>query len=117
MCIRDRIVERDTVSKANALGISEEEALGHTMANGVVQLEDDSKKADTLYCLEVLLISKTDAEVQAEQEVAASRLASPTKPTEAPVDSSVRKLSLIHISEPTRLLSISYAVFCLKKKN
>src|SRR5678816_3091582 len=23
---------------------------------------------------------------------------------------------LIHISEPTRLLSISYAVFCLKKK-
>ena len=25
-------------------------------------------------------------------------------------------LSLIHISEPTRLLSISYAVFCWKKK-
>src|SRR5678815_3271354 len=32
-------------------------------------------------------------------------------------DSSIGKsLSLIHISEPTRLLSISYAVFCLKKK-
>src|SRR5674536_382492 len=29
---------------------------------------------------------------------------------------SVSSLSLIHISEPTRLLSISYAVFCLKKK-
>ena len=29
----------------------------------------------------------------------------------------VYELSLIHISEPTRLLSISYAVFCLKKKN
>eukprot|EP00658_Telonema_sp_P-2_P045640 TRINITY_DN3362_c0_g1_i17.p1 TRINITY_DN3362_c0_g1~~TRINITY_DN3362_c0_g1_i17.p1 ORF type:complete len:172 (-),score=25.85 TRINITY_DN3362_c0_g1_i17:65-580(-) len=28
----------------------------------------------------------------------------------------LRVLSLIHISEPTRLLSISYAVFCLKKK-
>ena len=27
------------------------------------------------------------------------------------------RLSLIHISEPTRLLSTSYAVFCLKKKN
>src|SRR5678815_3188590 len=27
----------------------------------------------------------------------------------------VAALSLIHISEPTRLLSISYAVFCLKK--
>src|SRR5678815_1187670 len=29
---------------------------------------------------------------------------------------SIVHLSLIHISEPTRLLSISYAVFCLKKK-
>src|SRR5660397_284117 len=28
-----------------------------------------------------------------------------------------RNLSLIHISEPTRLRRISYAVFCLKKKN
>ena len=27
------------------------------------------------------------------------------------------ELSLIHISEPTRLQLISYAVFCLKKKN
>ena len=27
-----------------------------------------------------------------------------------------RLLSLIHISEPTRLGMISYAVFCLKKK-
>ena len=26
-------------------------------------------------------------------------------------------LSLIHISEPTRRYAISYAVFCLKKKN
>eukprot|EP00658_Telonema_sp_P-2_P038432 TRINITY_DN27580_c0_g1_i1.p1 TRINITY_DN27580_c0_g1~~TRINITY_DN27580_c0_g1_i1.p1 ORF type:complete len:100 (+),score=24.96 TRINITY_DN27580_c0_g1_i1:88-387(+) len=32
------------------------------------------------------------------------------------VDVSPVLLSLIHISEPTRLLSISYAVFCLKKK-
>src|SRR5665647_3738044 len=28
-----------------------------------------------------------------------------------------RHLSLIHISEPTRRTPISYAVFCLKKKN
>ena len=27
-----------------------------------------------------------------------------------------KELTPIHISEPTRLLSISYAVFCLKKK-
>ena len=29
----------------------------------------------------------------------------------------LQDLSLIHISEPTRLLSISYAVFCMKKKS
>jgi len=29
----------------------------------------------------------------------------------------IQYLSLIHISEPTRLRRISYAVFCLKKKN
>src|SRR5678815_3952979 len=32
------------------------------------------------------------------------------------LDLMIHDLSLIHISEPTRLLSISYAVFCLKKK-
>src|SRR5674476_1596663 len=31
-------------------------------------------------------------------------------------DVPVSKLSLIHISEPTRQAEISYAVFCLKKK-
>src|SRR5450759_1791490 len=33
-----------------------------------------------------------------------------------PVKCSAWNLSLIHISEPTRLGMISYAVFCLKKK-
>src|SRR5678815_5250639 len=46
--------------------------------------------------------------------------AMPTEPTgtEAWIYASTTGeiLSLIHISEPTRLLSISYAVFCLKKK-
>ena len=32
------------------------------------------------------------------------------------VSDKVQNLSLIHISEPTRLGMISYAVFCLKKK-
>src|SRR5678816_3263686 len=32
------------------------------------------------------------------------------------VETVILYVSLIHISEPTRLLSISYAVFCLKKK-
>eukprot|EP00658_Telonema_sp_P-2_P076461 TRINITY_DN6697_c0_g1_i7.p1 TRINITY_DN6697_c0_g1~~TRINITY_DN6697_c0_g1_i7.p1 ORF type:complete len:208 (-),score=45.97 TRINITY_DN6697_c0_g1_i7:89-712(-) len=34
----------------------------------------------------------------------------------SPYAATYSDLSLIHISEPTRLLSISYAVFCLKKK-
>ena len=34
----------------------------------------------------------------------------------AKVNDSLLGLSLIHISEPTRLRRISYAVFCLKKK-
>eukprot|EP00831_Metopus_contortus_P024030 TRINITY_DN21052_c0_g1_i2.p1 TRINITY_DN21052_c0_g1~~TRINITY_DN21052_c0_g1_i2.p1 ORF type:complete len:134 (-),score=30.15 TRINITY_DN21052_c0_g1_i2:40-441(-) len=37
-------------------------------------------------------------------------------PTEGAVITRARDLSLIHISEPTRPLYISYAVFCLKKK-
>src|SRR5678816_2113282 len=37
-----------------------------------------------------------------------------TSPIWAHVYDSTLVLSLIHISEPTRLLSISYAVFCLK---
>ena len=34
-----------------------------------------------------------------------------------PVGGKKEMLSLIHISEPTRLGMISYAVFCLKKKD
>eukprot|EP00658_Telonema_sp_P-2_P049272 TRINITY_DN37459_c0_g1_i2.p1 TRINITY_DN37459_c0_g1~~TRINITY_DN37459_c0_g1_i2.p1 ORF type:complete len:139 (-),score=26.53 TRINITY_DN37459_c0_g1_i2:38-454(-) len=41
----------------------------------------------------------------------AMNMLSTSKRFKAPLE-----LSLIHISEPTRLLSISYAVFCLKKK-
>src|SRR5665254_21457 len=49
-----------------------------------------------------------------------ARPVSPTKATPAvtcPAEAeiSVLILSLIHISEPTRLLSISYAVFCFKR--
>src|SRR5678815_1089578 len=40
----------------------------------------------------------------------------PDSAYEAALNAGVLELSLIHISEPTRLLSISYAVFCLKKK-
>src|SRR5665648_765297 len=41
-----------------------------------------------------------------------------TRPNAEPVgaEEEMKRLSLIHISEPTRLGMISYAVFCLKKK-
>eukprot|EP00658_Telonema_sp_P-2_P036693 TRINITY_DN26488_c0_g1_i3.p1 TRINITY_DN26488_c0_g1~~TRINITY_DN26488_c0_g1_i3.p1 ORF type:complete len:818 (+),score=247.66 TRINITY_DN26488_c0_g1_i3:40-2493(+) len=45
-----------------------------------------------------------------------ARFSSPTQIIGASTDGMDVILSLIHISEPTRLLSISYAVFCLKKK-
>src|SRR5678809_1163265 len=38
-------------------------------------------------------------------------------PSDALLGGGVTGLSLIHISEPTRQAEISYAVFCLKKKN
>ena len=40
----------------------------------------------------------------------------PYEQTPGAADAVVARLSLIHISEPTRLGMISYAVFCLKKK-
>ena len=40
----------------------------------------------------------------------------PYEPVRASTGNGLLELSLIHISEPTRLLSISSAVFCLKKK-
>eukprot|EP00658_Telonema_sp_P-2_P004596 TRINITY_DN11706_c0_g1_i6.p1 TRINITY_DN11706_c0_g1~~TRINITY_DN11706_c0_g1_i6.p1 ORF type:complete len:269 (+),score=71.07 TRINITY_DN11706_c0_g1_i6:154-960(+) len=50
------------------------------------------------------------------QQPASTTSATPLTSSRTPINSTVPHLSLIHISEPTRLLSISYAVFCLKKK-
>src|SRR5678816_4574996 len=44
----------------------------------------------------------------------ADRAASSAGPISS-IERTPQSLSLIHISEPTRLLSTSYAVFCLKK--
>src|SRR5665213_3846358 len=45
-----------------------------------------------------------------------SRPPGPPRPSRPPVGDPMPTLSLIHISEPTRQAEISYAVFCLKKK-
>ena len=67
--------------------------------------------------------SPTGVEGQAEMEARVQRMNSDDllKLGEARVKGflaeAVEDLSLIHISEPTRRYAISYAVFCLKKKN
>src|SRR5665648_1223784 len=45
-----------------------------------------------------------------------SKINDPREPKKIKHSLTVLMLSLIHISEPTRLGMISYAVFCLKKK-
>src|SRR5450759_2358551 len=60
-----------------------------------------------------------DREALTERRVAllcADPLTAPTAQGVLVIDEHGDRLSLIHISEPTRLGMISYAVFCLKKK-
>eukprot|EP00658_Telonema_sp_P-2_P000613 TRINITY_DN10229_c0_g1_i10.p1 TRINITY_DN10229_c0_g1~~TRINITY_DN10229_c0_g1_i10.p1 ORF type:complete len:231 (-),score=46.80 TRINITY_DN10229_c0_g1_i10:74-766(-) len=57
-----------------------------------------------------LLPAEPEGEVEGETKGEMEAVAEKPKGVEE------EELSLIHISEPTRLLSISYAVFCLKKK-
>ena len=52
----------------------------------------------------------------AEREVPSDKLSLNTA-RRKPTVNACERLSLIHISEPTRPEPISYAVFCLKKKN
>src|SRR5678816_664749 len=56
------------------------------------------------------------SEVDGALLIAADGLHSAVRQQMYPSQPPIQWLSLIHISEPTRLLSISYAVFCLKKK-
>src|SRR5678816_4634005 len=62
--------------------------------------------------LDVVVVLQLDAALETGRDLADVVLHPPHRLDLAGVDD----LSLIHISEPTRLLSISYAVFCLKKK-
>eukprot|EP00658_Telonema_sp_P-2_P035448 TRINITY_DN2577_c0_g1_i3.p1 TRINITY_DN2577_c0_g1~~TRINITY_DN2577_c0_g1_i3.p1 ORF type:complete len:138 (+),score=35.52 TRINITY_DN2577_c0_g1_i3:37-450(+) len=68
-----------------------------TMTMGIVSMTSRSKNVKILLAARKLRGTNSQPEPQHEIQEALD-------------------LSLIHISEPTRLLSISYAVFCLKKK-
>eukprot|EP00658_Telonema_sp_P-2_P075862 TRINITY_DN65664_c0_g1_i1.p1 TRINITY_DN65664_c0_g1~~TRINITY_DN65664_c0_g1_i1.p1 ORF type:complete len:159 (-),score=45.63 TRINITY_DN65664_c0_g1_i1:31-507(-) len=90
--------------------LAENKNLKHTLkaaqdaAGGMsTQVDDQQKALDEAR-------AKHAAEMIAVKEVMAQTLEDSMRQAAA------KHLSLIHISEPTRLLSISYAVFCLKKK-
>ena len=77
-----------------------------------------SSAASDVYKRQVLigLIRDIDNPLATRFELRAPNPLSNTYLVLASIYQAVVDLSLIHISEPTRLLSISYAVFCLKKK-
>eukprot|EP00658_Telonema_sp_P-2_P003373 TRINITY_DN11244_c0_g1_i3.p1 TRINITY_DN11244_c0_g1~~TRINITY_DN11244_c0_g1_i3.p1 ORF type:complete len:103 (-),score=38.07 TRINITY_DN11244_c0_g1_i3:82-390(-) len=99
MCIRDRvrvplnaIISR--IVSGDVLELDSSNTLQDPLQDGRLSYIDGSPNTASTVCpahyaVDVYFYEGSDAEVS---------------------------LSLIHISEPTRLLSISYAVFCLKKK-
>ena len=62
----------------------------------------------------IRLFKKNGAEIKTILTASAKEFVTPLSVTSL---SQGKVLSLIHISEPTRRTPISYAVFCLKKKN
>src|SRR5674536_381789 len=102
MCIRDRVLLLNTADDpvierilTPRIALTVAEHLAFEVGHDVLVVMSDM----TSYC-------------EALREVSAARLEIPARRAYP----GYLYLSLIHISEPTRLLSISYAVFCLKKK-
>ena len=78
------------------------------MASALVDVRDPGLDRPLLWTVALLALAGLVIVTSASLQIAETRL-------DSPFHYGLR-LSLIHISEPTRLLSISYAVFCLKKK-
>src|SRR5678815_5968550 len=116
MCIRDRttMVNYNSSSSRYTSTVSQISYSGFTVLDSTVFLYDGRAKVieSDLY-LGIPLLGGYDLAVKFKYVYAANGNISQydiydlTSGTE-------EHLSLIHISEPTRLLSISYAVFCLK---
>ena len=100
MCIRDR--SHDSESVLSAIDV-----------DGKGQLTLDEQRVESVYrhpgSGQYFLVL-----IQGGGRLASGSLG--THGLEARVPGPGQSLSLIHISEPTRPYSISYAVFCLKKK-
>src|SRR5674536_5804 len=80
-----------------------------------LKLVDKNTQYTTTEAME-LIVKTSKAKFDETVEVALKLGVDPRHADQQVRGAVVLPLSLIHISEPTRLLSISYAVFCLKKK-
>ena len=125
MCIRDRVGadRREGTEAGTSSGTPEPDGCAQHARPGDVTRrgEDPADQQGRIDCTQTAAVAQQRIESVAhgfQHREAGSRGHSDDDPTlrGARIGDS-QDLSLIHISEPTRLLSISYAVFCLKKKN
>src|SRR5450756_1069437 len=107
MCIRDQVAGVD--GGGSRLGDLGQRLLlvGHVVLDGLDEVGDEV--VPTLELHVDLAPGVVDLVAPAHQAVVDAG-------EDDPQDDEDHDLSLIHISEPTRLGMISYAVFCLKKK-
>src|SRR5659263_713192 len=114
MCIRDRITGHNRAAAIVWPAYPEDRGLGIIIIDGNIRGNahvgiDDKvviRKAKSNAAVKITLAPTQPARIVGGEEYLMRFLEG--RP--------VQKLSLIHISEPTRLGMISYAVFCLKKK-
>src|SRR5678816_99798 len=97
-------MEAHSYDAAIVFGVCDKMLAGNLRALAETDLARQRRRAHPLFAL--VLPSLVSREVFASEE---------ERRRFEPLRHRLSGLSLIHISEPTRLLSISYAVFCLKK--
>eukprot|EP00658_Telonema_sp_P-2_P008108 TRINITY_DN13035_c0_g1_i1.p1 TRINITY_DN13035_c0_g1~~TRINITY_DN13035_c0_g1_i1.p1 ORF type:complete len:133 (+),score=24.84 TRINITY_DN13035_c0_g1_i1:182-580(+) len=121
MCIRDRSVDPSSVTDRFRISVFNELICRCCNDTGFTDLDQGmhSREAPTVFKVRLAIARFAPTQVMS---VTNRALAEPYNAQSIWPKNMYNKsqkelkLSLIHISEPTRLLSISYAVFCLKKK-
>eukprot|EP00831_Metopus_contortus_P029983 TRINITY_DN24637_c0_g1_i2.p2 TRINITY_DN24637_c0_g1~~TRINITY_DN24637_c0_g1_i2.p2 ORF type:complete len:121 (-),score=35.22 TRINITY_DN24637_c0_g1_i2:25-387(-) len=103
MCIRDRSTWADKIAHSTTL-LQDNPQVQNTL------ISEESNESGELEA------TPTTEELFKKYIIEASHEDKKINPILELSFSSMLRLSLIHISEPTRPLYISYAVFCLKKK-
>ena len=84
----------------------------------IIQATNDGNNNDITFTVSELEIKKTSEQCEHITSQLGGEFNLKTNLTKLSIQGAgIMGLSLIHISEPTRLLAISYAVFCLKVKS